>query len=261
MNLLKNIPDAQNFNFNYSINETNFGGELGILKGWRFTNDEITECKNLIFNQLVQNLKKQKVLLDKNLNSKRIHCYHNFVDDEVHKICLSKKARILNKEAANKIFKMSFFKNLEQFFPNYKISDEEKVGHSNFCFRFVRPYKEQDIGSLHTDTWFWEYYKMSLPKDHGRFKVWMSLCGDPENSGLLFFPYSHNKKIGYKVIKDGHKVKFVTDQKISENYLKRYSEPHGTPVLFNHHVLHVGSINKSNLTRVSIEFTVLFKLN
>lgn len=261
MNFLQNIPDLKSLNFNNFKNEENFGGDLGIIKGWNLSKTEVNECKKLIFNHVILTLKKKNIVIDKSFDSQNLENYHNYISDEYQKICLAKNSRILDRNAASKIFNMSFFKKLEDFFPNFQIYDEERLGYGNLSFRLVRPFKHQDIGSLHTDTWFWDYYKMKFPDNFGRFKVWMSLCGDPKNSGLLFFPSSHKKKIGYKVIKDEHKINFIIDEQINPNSLKMYCEPHGTPVLFNHHLLHVGSLNTSDSTRSSIEFTILFKTN
>ena len=49
-------------------------------------------------------------------------------------------------------------------------------------------------------------------------------------------------------------------KKIRDEQLAMFKENHGTPVLFNNSTLHVGSLNKSNKTRASIELTILYKV-
>lgn len=257
---LKNLQEAKNNLFINSLpTESEFGDELGILVGEALRNNEISRCKELIVEKIKKNLEKKDFYLDNEISAKNLEQYHEYIDDEAQKICLSKLGRILDKEAVEEIKSFSFFQKLEDKIGKFKISDEENIGHEQVHFRLVRPNKQKDVGYLHRDSWFWDYHKFNCPSGYSRFKVWFSICGDPESSGLLFVPSSHNSNLGYKIIEEENKLKFETDKNVSEHDLYRFCDKHGTPVMFNHNILHVGSINKSLKTRGSMELTVLYK--
>jgi len=259
---LSNLPTLKNFYKNKKkvLSEKNFGEDLGIVKAKKIKKNEIKIFRNLVFKKITKNLKDHKLFLNKKFTSKNIENYHKYVDDKIQKICLSKQGRILDKKSINKIRSMDFFKNLKKIFGNYKISDEEKIGYENICFRLVRPFKKNDVGSIHADGWFWDYHKTYKPNNLNRVKIWFSICGDPNKSGLLFVPNSHKKKFVYQVIQNKNKLNFKLKKKIRDEQLAMFKENHGTPVLFNNSTLHVGSLNKSNKTRASIELTILYKV-
>ncbi len=102
-----------------------------------------------------------------------------------------------------------------------RLADEGKRGHENILFRVIRP-GAQDIGPLHADSSFGNV-------DGDCFNVWIGLYTTPGN--------------GLRVMQNNEPL----DLPLSS----------GEGVIFDHHLIHGGAINRSNKTRISIEFTVM----
>lgn len=143
-------------------------------------------------------------------------------------------------------------------FGPFTLSDEENIGYEQICFRIVRPQQREDVGALHRDSWFWEHYDFKIPKGKGRAKVWTQLCGEPREAGLLLCPGSHLAPGGFKAETIGGKLIFVSE--VDESLpLRRFYGSHGDTIMFNYDTLHTGSLNRGDLSRVSIEITILFE--
>ncbi|WP_439614680.1 phytanoyl-CoA dioxygenase family protein, partial [Reyranella sp.] len=125
-------------------------------------------------------------------------------------------------------------------------------------FRFVRPNVAQDVGFLHKDDWFWQYNKWPVPAGKKRAKCWVGLVVDAGRNGLGLVPESHTGTFDFDAEQVGNKLAFNPRFNPDDLDIVRFPGPAGQPVFFNYHTLHVGSVNKGNLTRVSMEFTILF---
>jgi hypothetical protein len=185
--------------------------------------------------------------------------YHLISGEIDHAKLLSKKGRILPKQVVDAIKQMSLFDYLRRMMGPYYLSDEEGVGHEQVCFRIVRPDRREDVGSLHRDAWFWDYYGFHRPQGIARGKIWVAVSGDPERAGLLLAPGSQNMPAPYRTETVNGKLGFVPDFDIETVGLQRYCGGLGEPILFNYNTLHVGSLNRSEQCRVSFEITVMFK--
>lgn len=241
------------------LTEENFGGDTGIVRGMRLTQRDVNLILDAISQHLHKNLKKRSPQVAASLINQGLNSYHKIVDDQLHQQALSKLGRTLPKHANQEISKIQLFQYIRDLADDYEIADEEGRGYEQLCFRISRPNKPSDVGSLHCDTWFWDYHNFTLKNLHGRFKCWLQLAGDPKKSGLLLAPKSHAKKLEYEVKKTPHKLEFIQSEPFEQLDLYMFSDEIGTPVMFNHDVLHGGSINSGTTPRISIEFTVVFR--
>lgn len=241
------------------ISEDVFGGPEGFVTGVPLSNTELSLVNELILEHLcncAQNISKEMAAEIRNAGLSR---YHQVVDDDLHGRLLNKKGRTLPDSSSAKIKNALFFETIEQMLGSYELADEENRGHQQICFRVSRPNKSSDVGSIHTDTWFWDYHKFQLKPGMGRFKVWFQTVGVPNLSGLLVMPKSHRQKVPYDAYKEGNKVIFQQKTPIKTEELHMFAAPLGTPIMFNHHLLHGGAINKADTCRVSFELTVIFR--
>src|SRR5262249_31790156 len=149
---------------------------------------------------------------------------------------------ILPKAAVDTIKQMSFFDYLRRIVGPFHLSDEEDVGHEQICFRIVRPNRREDVGSLHRDSWFWDYHGFRTPEGVGRGKVWVAVCGEPGLAGLLLAPGSHKIPAPYHTETAKGKLIFVPDFDVGYIGLQRYCGGLGEPIMFNYDTLHVGSL-------------------
>ncbi|MDO8289813.1 MAG: phytanoyl-CoA dioxygenase family protein [Parvibaculum sp.] len=235
-----------------------FGGELGCRQGPRLRDDEVTRIRELIKERLVYNagnLNRKEVDLISNCSLDQYHTVSSHFD---HQKMLCKAGRILSKEAVEEIRSMSIFDYFKEGLGSFDLADEDNVGHEQVCFRVVRPNMKEDVGSLHCDSWFWDYYNWPTPAGQNRLKVWVPICVDAGKNGLIAVPGSHTEDRLYQTKLAGHKIAFEPGFDISNLDYRLFDRPAGTTFLFNYFMLHVGAANISATTRVSIEFTVLY---
>lgn len=249
------------------ISEENFGGATGVLQGASFQDQDVRRIEELIHEHIISRVRPLSEEAATLISKTSLDKYHLIADrvcelassDISHAALFSKASRILSDKTVQEIKKMSFFGYLQEGFKDYYLSDEEKIGYEQIAFRVVRPHAREDVGSLHRDHWFWEYYNFELPSDRARAKVWTQICGDPKQSGLLLCPGSHRVPGGFDVSKESGKLMFIS--KLDNNLpIKRFDGNLGDTVMFNYRNLHTGSLNTSAFTRVSIEITVMFKV-
>ena len=122
--------------------------------------------------------------------------------------------------------------------------------------RMVRPGVDTDIGSLHADDWFWKLYHFTLPEGKRRIKIWIAICCESGKSGLMLSPNSHLREWKYDVIERAGMAKPLLSHE-EKPTLDLFESKPGDAVMFNYHLLHGGMVTRGELTRVSIEFTIL----
>ena len=86
------------------------------------------------------------------------------------------------------------------------------------------------------------------------------LLSNKLDKGLCVIPNSHTKKdwIYKKVYKDG--IFKPIFNKVKNSYkIKNLNTPKGKILIFNYGLLHSGLINKSDETRISLEFSLYYK--
>jgi hypothetical protein len=251
------FPPEQVF-FGAPRSEQAFCGPIGLLQGPSFAPDELARIRDLIKARLVENAHQLSPQAATDIDATTLAQYHTVADRHDHSKLLSKRGRILSAEAVDEIKQMSFFDYARKAFGPLSLSDEEGIGHEQICFRIVRPNRREDVGSLHRDSWFWDYYKFPVPAGKSRAKVWVPVCGTADLAGLLLAPGSHKLPAPYYTETTNGKLAFVPDFDIDAIGLQRYCGAPGAPVMFNYDTLHVGALNRADTCRVSFEITILF---
>jgi hypothetical protein len=239
--------------------ERAFCGAAGLLKGPSFTSDEVKEIREIIKRHVVETAHELSHKTADAIAGIELDDYHLISSEIDHSKLLSKKGRILPKAAVDVIKQMSFFDYVRKAVGPFYLSDEEGIGHEQICFRIVRPNRREDVGSLHRDSWFWDYYGFHTPQGIGRGKAWVAVGGEPGLAGLLLAPGSQSIPAPYHTETVNGKLAFVPDFEVDCIGLQRYCGGLGEPVMFNYDTLHVGSLNRAERCRVSFEITIMFK--
>jgi hypothetical protein len=239
--------------------EANFGGKLGYGTTKGLSADELAHVKSILHRKVAANAAAIDPEHGKLVESTSVEQYHTIADRIEHARMFSKAGRILSDADVKAIRETSLFDTVRDIFGDYTLSDEEGVGWEQISFRFVRPNVQQDVGFLHKDDWFWQHNNWPVPAGKKRAKCWVGLVVDAGRNGLGLVPESHNGTFDFDAEMMGNKLAFKPRFNPDDLDIVRFPGPAGQPVFFNYHTLHVGSVNKGNLTRVSMEFTILFK--
>lgn len=239
-------------------NEANFGGTLGYGTAKALSADELTLVKNILHAKVAANAAAIDPEHGKLVAGTSVDQYHTIAGHVEHAKMFSKAGRILSDADVKAIRQTSLFDTVREIFGDYTLSDEEGVGWEQISFRFVRPNVPQDVGFLHKDDWFWQHNNWPVPAGKKRAKCWVGLVVDAGRNGLGLVPESHTGDFGFDAQAMGNKLAFIPRFNPDDLDIVRFPGPAGQPVFFNYHTLHVGSVNKGNFTRVSMEFTVLF---
>jgi hypothetical protein len=243
--------------FTGARHELAFGGVRGLCPGPDFTPDEVARIRALIKAHMVSTARTVSPDAAPALEAADLEDFHKVTGYD-HRRMLSKQGRILSREAIDEIRSMSFFAYAQEAFGPFALADEEGVGYEQITFRLVRPHRAEDVGSLHRDAWFWDYYGTPLSPGAHRAKMWMGICTAPGMNGLRLAPGSHLSEAPYQVNESGPKVAFDPLFDWKEIGLAEFESRAGRPLLFNYRTLHVGSLNRADVCRVSIETTFLY---
>ena len=238
--------------------EAHFGGDLGYGTGAGLNAEELEHIKAILLRKVADNAAQIDPEHGKLVAATPIEQYHTIADRIDHAKMFSKAGRILSDADVKAIRQTSLFETVKNIFGEYTLSDEEGVGWEQISFRFVRPNVPQDVGFLHKDDWFWQYHNWPVPEGKKRSKCWVGLVVDASRNGLGLVPESHKGDFGFEPGMVGHKIAFHPKFSPDDLNIVRFPGAAGQPVFFNYHTLHVGSRNQGNLTRVSMEFTILF---
>lgn len=243
--------------FNKPDGEVTFGGAVGCRQGPSFKSDELARLQTIIQDRMhynAQNLNPAQAHLVKETDLSQ---YHTISQHFPHNKMLTKTGRILTQKAVDEIKSMSFFDYVRSEIGDFILSDEDNVGHEQVCMRVVRPNMREDVGSLHRDSWFWEHYNWPVPEGMQRLKVWVPIYVNVDRAGLILVPGSHRMDTPYNIDQSTEKMAFVPGFEADSLEYRRFVGEAGDPIMFNYHLLHVGSFNTSTTSRVSIEFTIM----
>jgi hypothetical protein len=224
--------------------------------------DELLNLKSAINWQWKEKISKaseegNKIIEERGIN---IEDYHLISDKINHAELWTKKSRILPQKFLKEFLESTFFLKLRDLFGDIIISDEENLGYGNIYWRLVRPKKNEDVGPLHRDSWFWQLNKDFPRPDYPfiRIKVWIAIATEVDKSGLLVERNSHKRSnINWEgKFKHGIMKPILLDDRKSFNMELVKTLP-GESIIFNDELIHGGSINHGTKTRVSTEFTLL----
>jgi Phytanoyl-CoA dioxygenase (PhyH) len=239
--------------------EANFGGDIGFLSGPSFTPAELERVKAILHRRLVYNAYNlHGSAAAERLEAVPLSKYHTVCDTLNHGKMLTKTGRILPERDVEEMLGMSPFETFRKAVGSFTLADEDNIGHQQITMRAARPDKTEDVGFLHMDSWFWDYYDWPVPEGKNRTKVWVGIEVEPEANGLILVPGSHKQKYGFKATNLGNKIKFDPEFDPSTLEYTTFPGAPGETVVFNYGTLHVGKLNTAKATRVSMEFTLLY---
>ena len=226
---------------------------------------ELYTMRQFIERQWLDTIKKYNPKIADEIYSRQLSMneYHLVSESLDHSKMWGKLSRILPSSFFDWIIKTNFYKVLKDVFGEFIISDEENLGRPNLYWRIVRPLCSDDIGPLHRDSWFWELNSNYKRPNFAfkRIKVWIPIFTVKGKNGLLVEPFSQKRDDILWIGEERHgiqKPKLMSSQdSISTKLLEL--DP-GNIVLFNDNLIHGGSSNESKFTRVSMEFTMLVKI-
>lgn len=121
---------------------------------------------------------------------------------------------------------------------------------------------KDDVGSIHADSWFWKLNNYPIKQNTKTFKIWCMLSEGEINSGLDVIEGSHRDIYNWKYTTEERNktIRPKFDMINNKFSLKKIMTKYGEGIIFNEDLLHCGSVNKFNETRVSIEFTLLYEV-
>ena len=195
-------------------------------------------------------------------NNINISEYHLVSQDLNHAALWGKTTRVLSASFFDWFKKSAFFNTLKEIFGLFEISDEENLGWPNIYWRLVRPNEASDIGPIHRDAWFWELNNnFPLPDfPFHRVKVWIPIYVEPGANGLLVEPFSQQRNDIRWNEEERHGINkpvlLMNDNELKPILVETIP---GQAVVFNDLLLHGGAVNKGELSRVSLEFTMLLR--
>lgn len=169
--------------------------------------------------------------------------------------------RIFNEKEIDLIKKMSFFCKLQDNFGPIRIANEEAKHSEEIYWRLVRPFKKSDVGPIHADKWFWDLGHGVMPEGYQRVKIWVPIYCEKGGNGLKVVSFSQFKNFEYSSEIRSGILKPTFDESKYELDITHLDLIPGQCVVFHDELLHGGCINKSNKTRISLEFTMLIKDN
>jgi len=185
--------------------------------------------------------------------------YHEISDKFDHSKVWPKLSRVLGRDFHDWFLTTRFYKTMAAQFNITEITDEEKLGYGNIYWRIVRPFKDEDVGSLHRDSWFWEIDQSKYIPNYSfqRIKTWISLYVEQGLNGLLVFPCSHTMgDLKWRTKgKHGRLKPILTDPRVQREQALLLDTPANSAVIFHDDLVHGGAFNKGHYTRVSMEFT------
>jgi hypothetical protein len=221
---------------------------------FKTTKNDINSIKNLIQESFNKTLKRNHI------QTCPIDNYHKLkINNLLHKKMWTRKNRIAPKQLVNYLEnKSNIFNVLEEEFGELVFSKKVDKKKPDIYWRLVRPNKKSDVGPIHADEWFWSSNNWKTPKNKKVLKVWM-LLSDNLSKGLSIIPNSFKKKdwIYKKEYKDDI-FKPIFNKKKNLYKIKSLTTPKGQILIFNYGLLHAGLINKSNNTRISLEFSLYY---
>lgn len=235
--------------------EAGKGYYLGISLG----KDELNLMRSLIEAHWLKNIEIAAPTALQKFSEIGMTRYHELSHCIDHTSLWTKKNRILPQEAVTLIRSMPFFKSLKEIYGDFKISAEEGVENEEIYWRLVRPSQSSDMGPLHADAWFWELDHGKTPPDVTRIKVWIAIYCDPGLNGLRVVPHSQKKNWKYHgEYRDGFSKPQIDEDESTLPVMLVDTKP-GDAIVFHDRLLHGGALNKSENTRVSVEFTLFVK--
>ena len=238
------------------MNEINQGE--GYSLDIKLDQSELETVRSIIKSQWLYRMQLQIPDFISALDRDGMEHYHEHAHLLDHQSSWPTASRILTRKDASTIKDLPFCKKLAQKFGSIELADEAKFGWENMLWRLVRP-GNADCAPIHADRWFWDLGRdWPVPSyPHERLNVWIAVYTVPGKNGLLIAPSSQQKKDWKWHTEDRYgQKKPVLDENLETLGLTLLPMEPGDGVIFHHELLHGGSKNLADTTRVSLEFTI-----
>ena len=231
-----------------------------------FSDEEFKYIKKSIDAQYTKVIRKEDIpkekLVEHLKREFKVSHYHEISKYINHSKTWPKSKRILPRDFVNWFLSTRYINELVSQYGSLEITDEELIGYPNIYWRITRPNKKNDVGPLHRDSWFWEINKLNgkdFPK-FKRLKSWISINVEAGKNGLLVVKGSHKiDNLKWNTIEKDGKFKPSLETKIPEEKKMLLNTYNNCAVTFDDDLVHGGSENFGETTRVSMEFTVFLK--
>ena len=210
------------------------------------------ELNTIVLTQITKAANKEGI--SQEINSVPLEKYHVLeISDEVHRRMLLPKNRLISLSETHQRMILNDY--VHPIFvhswgqPNgiIKIKYDSDFIIGGCIFRLIRPLK-QDVSGVHSET-----TAGILP-----ITIWIPLIGFDEQYSLNIAPATHKLEHPadaiYKV--EGYIAKPYTDEYVNQFSFIRPNMKKGQAIVFHPNLLHGGSKNIGDLTRVSIEIRV-----
>jgi len=226
--------------------------------GRLFSHEEASNLRRFIAVQYLSKLEVQGIDTGVDYFDYKIEHYHLLnIQNELHKRIWHRNNRKIPTSCVEYLTNTNFFKDLILKYGEVRFTDPEATGHPDINWRIVRPFEEEDVGAVHSDQWFYKANDWKIEDGQKLIKVWVMLSNGDIDRGLGIIPGSHEEKNWkYKIsLKDG-----ILKPEFSQNFTECETvdllTPFGHGVVFNYDLLHFGLVNKFNVTRVSLDFSL-----
>jgi hypothetical protein len=220
----------------------------------RLTPAELGSVRAMIARQYMERMARLAPDLAEQARAAGVENYHTLPIPFDHGASWPKETRLLPRNCLAEFVQMDFYRRIEDQFGPAAIS------HDELNWRLVRPDRQEDVGPVHLDKWFWDGGYGRMPAGHDRFKVWIAVFTEARANGLLVKPFSQRTpdwKHHFELRDGVHKP--VLDERLSDLHLQLLPLRPGEMVLFHDDLLHGGAVNHGRKCRVSVELTILFR--
>ena len=225
-----------------------------------FTKDDIDQFKKKIV--LILNKKK---LIKQKFDIKNLSKYHQIINEEkVHKVFSNPANRyfkfdkeIIKKINKNKEISHLIKKTWGQNSFDIKLYLKNNIKKNYAAFRLARPYKiyKDDVGGAHLDL----HFNNKIYSDYKiLYTFWTPIIGFDKKYTLRIAPNSHKHKHNIKnlVVQKKYISKIFKDTYLKKFDFKRIDMKIGEVLIFHPNLLHGGSKNIGDKTRVSFDFRI-----
>ena len=209
--------------------------------------------KKKICNKINSRLNK----INKKIKVKDLDNFHNLeVSDTENNFLFNSNHRNikLSTTEIKKFYKIDYIKAiLEHYYGNKKplilYAINNKFVSNLSGFRVVMPHSSK-VANVHSESTY----------GHHCFTIWIPIIGFTKKSSLKMYPKSHvyrHEESNFIQNKQSNKAQLIKDSYLKKfKFSRRLNFKKGEFVIFHPDLLHGGSINKANKTRVSMEIRI-----
>ncbi len=233
-------------------------GEAGYYDRLSLSDEELATFRDFIRRQYLDVIARTAPDALEDFAGAPMRDYHLHAHRIDHAATWTMEERMLPPENVRVIREMAFFRALEDEYGPLGMTDLDMPGRGVY-WRIVRP-GNSDVGMVHADKWYWDLGHGSMPEGFERLKIWIAIETEPGLNGLAMLPGSHLRDDWryHPEFRAGY-VKPHIDEDVDSLDLQLLPLPPGGMAVFHDAILHAGVENRGRHTRISAEFTALYR--